>query len=270
MSFKLFFLLSFVSSFAAHCAAQASAFEAGVFGEDRRQVINSGQAPWRWIGRILRDGVPVCTAFVIGPRLVMTASHCIKRAEGQLRGSYIFSADMGGNRLKGQNFRPYLADWVSWSDHKHVPGQWYYSDDFALLRLKESLPEDFGYFNLAENLPSIETTKFISAGYPDHLGRMVHKSVDPSCTIHKASAYQLFHDCGITRGNSGGPIFYKNESGGYTAVGVVSTQYVYNIEGEIHAVYGEAFSLEKANVASSIPEGFAWIKSAVTDLLSRP
>lgn len=246
----------------------AGDFQASVFGQDNRRVINSAAAPWGWVGRLMKDDKPNCTAFVIGPRLVMTASHCLEIVDGVLKGTYKFSADLAGDRIDGRNFRSYETDQYISSGRAAVPGHWYYNEDFAILRLKESLPEGLGQFELAKELPDL-TTSFMSVGYPQWLGGLQHKVVDEACTIHQATGFQLFHDCGITRGNSGGPIFYKSGSQ-YFVVGVVSTQYPTKIEGVDYSVYGEEFSIEKANVASSIPEGFAWIARSIEDLSSRP
>lgn len=49
----------------------------GVGRQDHRVVVNPNQAPWRGIGRVQTELGGRCTGFLVGPRTVVTAAHCL-------------------------------------------------------------------------------------------------------------------------------------------------------------------------------------------------
>lgn len=102
----------------------------------------------------------VCSAFLVGPRLVATARHCVRKARGRR-----LWAVFGYEVLRDGTVRTLLAETDVYSTQPVVQGSG--SADYALLRLDRDVP-DRERLNLS---PSAVATgaRLLAVGYPDGL-----------------------------------------------------------------------------------------------------
>src|SRR3989344_4433940 len=65
-----------------------------IFGKDDRQMKNTADEPFRYVGRLTFTG-GICTAFVISKNHLLTAAHCV-RGEVAAHENVRFQVDFGG------------------------------------------------------------------------------------------------------------------------------------------------------------------------------
>ncbi len=75
--------------------------------DDRAEILNTNTAPWRWICQLLMkfpNGNFIGTGWLIGPRTVMTAGHCLY--DSRRGGGWAQSIEIIPGMLRGQA-KPY-------------------------------------------------------------------------------------------------------------------------------------------------------------------
>lgn len=210
----------------APCAALAAALLAwpmpaaaqprpGLDGADPRRPVDARLSPWNAIGRFETDEGARCTGALIGPRLVLTAAHClVDEARGRLvppRSARFVLA--GGEVLRVAGFRvgpgfiparqePWRADWAFVSLEADPPGV------VPLPLLRE--PPDAGQ-PLA-----------LAAWQHDRPGEL---SLDAGCraiglATYGAQGLLIQHSCAGTFGSSGAPILTLARDGRWAILGV--------------------------------------------------
>lgn len=189
---------------------------------DRRVIANSRQYPWRAIGRLNRVERGHCSATVVGPKLVLTAAHCVwDPLRGRLmaldglhfvagweRGDYVFHS-IAAKIYISPRWNP---------DREHELANEAY--DWALIELEKDPVPVTGQIPLGHyDRKSFWTyrkakTVFVQAGYSGDRGQVL--TVDPHCPMWGfAKGIDIaVHQCEAFPGDSGSPIMYKDPKTG--------------------------------------------------------
>jgi V8-like Glu-specific endopeptidase len=110
------------------------------------------------------------------------------------------------NMINGAKNHPATASYVWWGTNKPDT---YRESDWALLRLDKNLGDEQGWFATKEvSIDAMKNTDATLVGYSLDFRGGQTAGIHRSCKITKqASANFFLHDCDMTRGASGGPIF---------------------------------------------------------------
>lgn len=212
----------------------------GFFGDDNRRVTNSKEKPYRLVGRLVKNGVVSCTAFLVSEQVAMTAAHCVED-KGE---RYKFQYDGGGPWREAKAWLG--VNIVSISRGKNYTGDNLgdniLREDFALLKLEKPSPNGWGYFRIADHV--VVGQAALAIGFPAVLGDGSYKIVSDNCSVRKLAEDSIYSDCAINRGNSGGPLLVKDGNDEWLLAGVASTQKIFPDKG---AAMGEAYSDDIAN-----------------------
>jgi V8-like Glu-specific endopeptidase len=184
-----------------------------VFGPDERVVYQDTSFPWRTVGRI-RTATGACTGCTIGPRLVLTASHCIDWLEGGGAGWVQFSpAYYNGNGPWGEF---YATRVLSWNRAEGGLSNLETAFDYVVLVMNDRVGDMVGY-------PGYRTYEdawnglavWQHMGYPGDLTSTERPTFQNDCVVSTVqnestsgqTGYVLGHFNDITGGHSGGPVW---------------------------------------------------------------
>jgi len=174
-----------------------------VFGPDQRKPMTSYDYPFRTIGYI--DNTR-CTGVLVGRDLVLTAGHCVLDLKTRE-----IRKDLTYFRPNLINGKSYQKSWIShiWVGTRDLNQK--QEDDWAILKLKESLGEGFGWMEIAE-----ETKENVQCGgYSADFAGGRTPTLHESCQIVSEFQGILLHNCHATRGSSGSPIFIVKDDKAY-------------------------------------------------------
>lgn len=214
------------------------ALSKNVFGyNDRSSVPSTSNALGAgFIGKLIKPNGGYCTASLVGKNLILTNAHCVAKAGSFIEGTYTFK--LGFDR--GKSIAESRVNRIWYGTLEPEKNQW--ADDWAIFRLDEPLGETYGFFGVHKN-PNYKFP-FSIAGYGREFSSR-YLTIQNSCKVQGQSIGQLLHDCDISPGDSGAPMFIC----GHNMCSIVALQSGERRNGREGTATLEHFDMRDANVA---------------------
>jgi protease YdgD len=216
-----------------------------VFNDDHRRKVTNKSAPWSAVGRLESPGGDYCTASLVSSDLILTNAHCVIKSGSLVKGDYIFYPGYSDGKAKLSSG----VNWIWWGttepDAGTLSGR---AQDWAILRLNTPLGNTAGWFgvsSLAET--ELVSVKFYMAGYSGDFENGSSASWEKGCSFTSLVLEGfIHHDCDMSRGASGSPIFYFDGEGKNHLIALNAAELR---DGGSESLIGIPYSDDHANIA---------------------
>lgn len=151
-----------------------------------------------FIGKLIKPNGGYCTASLVGKDLILTNAHCIAKEGLFIDGTYTFK--LGYNNGESVAVSGVKKVWYGTLSPKK--NNWV--NDWAIFKLDTELGVTHGYFGVEKN-PNYNRP-FSIAGYGIEFSSS-YLTIQNSCNYRGRSRDRILHDCDISPGDSGSPIF---------------------------------------------------------------
>lgn len=196
----------------------------------------------------------ICTAFLISRQWAVTAAHCVATATAK---TLFFEFDQGTGPFE---FQSEIVQSFSPSDFSMATG--IFPKDWALLQLKTPAPARFKSYSLARPAQVQVGQEAIVVGYPRDIGNGDVRMLSEGCTVRNLVGDQIYSDCDILPGNSGGPLLVKASDGSWIVAGITSTQTLDANQKELsRQAYADSLANHFTNLSLYVPSLAATIKA---------
>lgn len=201
--------------------------------DDRQRVPDSNLPPYPWICYLefrSKLGIPMIgTGWLIGPRTVVTAGHCIySRVEFDDQGNHVGIGEMKQYLVRaGINGELNEALAEATVIEMATTNQWIQygmtAYDFGVLYLDRSMEDEgiTGQFSVGILKPGEEGTLVCVVGYPWDKQSLNNGSMWADVNrVVSINDQQLSHEADTLGGDSGAPVIYADNQGNFIAVGI--------------------------------------------------
>ncbi len=203
-----------------------------LFGIDDREFVDTTRYPWSAIGKVVFESGGHCTASVVGPRLLLTAAHClfVSADSNEIDRPTEFQAGLNGHdraavaNVVAHHIAPGYDNQLS-STSPTIDGL-----DWAFLVLDRDIGQTVGMLDvrlveLAELNEAMrgQWLAISQAGYSSdsdtrmsaHIGCRIVEIFDDNT---------IFHECDTLQGDSGSPLFVE-DNGRFRIIAIESATY---------------------------------------------
>lgn len=184
-----------------------------IFGAEDRYIFQDTSFPWRTVGRVWTEH-GACAGCTIGPRLVLTASHCINWLSDGGAGWVKFSpAFYNGNGPWGEFHATRV---IYWNRAEGGLSDLETAFDYVVLVMNDYVGNRVGYPGYRSYSDSWNNQSvWQHMGYPGDLTSTQRPAFQGSCSISSTSSEStsgqsglvLGHFNDVTGGHSGGPVW---------------------------------------------------------------
>jgi protease YdgD len=178
----------------------------GIKGEvDHRVTVPAKEYPWSAVGRVNNGQGAHCSGMMIGPRLAVTAAHCLwnKRTRAQMPASsmtFVAAWERGEYLMASKVARVLVSPhWQPTAPYSPAVA----ADDWALLELEDALGEQVGWVALGTGAGP--AARVVTVGYGQDKPHVPTAHMGCGFTGRTGEGL-LLHDCDAVHGDSGGPI----------------------------------------------------------------
>lgn len=188
--------------------------------DDRRVELRTKNSPWRSICSLeiaTPRGSFRGTGWLAGPRLVMTAGHCVYRA-AEFGGWATSIRVSPGRNWQEQPFGSFVsvkfscaADWLAHGRR---------DADLGCIHLAEPVGQSIGWLRFAAADPAqLDGTTVVASGYPEYAGSY-DNLLTAAGAVRATAPRRIFYEVDTTDGQSGSPVWAQAGAAEPTVIAV--------------------------------------------------